>query len=144
MITLDTMGEYEPQVISEFRGRYKYLSNFYIEPDGTHVEGEYQSRKTIPPTLDLMYMSPRDAKRQGKRIRPRQDWDHIKLRVMYELVLKKFHDHPLLKIQLLGTGTAYLEESNTWGDQYWGTVNGIGHNYLGRILIKIRGEGHGP
>lgn len=32
----------------------------------------------------------------------------------------------------------HLEEGNTWGDTTWGTVNGIGENRLGRILMKVR------
>ena len=34
----------------------------------------------------------------------------------------------------------HLEEGNTWGDTTWGTVNGIGENRLGRILMKVRKE----
>lgn len=31
--------------ISRFTGEYAFLSNFFIEPDGTHVEGEFQGSK---------------------------------------------------------------------------------------------------
>lgn len=31
-------------------------------------------------------------------------------------------------------------EGNTWGDRVWGTVNGVGANQLGIILMKIRDE----
>ena len=45
-----------------------------------------------------------------------------------------------LKEKLLATGDEHLEEGNTWGDTTWGTVNGIGENRLGKILMKVRNE----
>lgn len=33
--------------IVSFQGKYRFLSNFFIEPDGTCVEREYQSVKTL-------------------------------------------------------------------------------------------------
>ena len=44
----------------------------------------------------------------------------------------------LLKEKLLETEDEYLEEGNTWGDKVWGTVNGVGANNLGRILMEVR------
>ena len=29
---------------------------------------------------------------------------------------------------------------NIWGDHLWGSVNGIGKNWLGRILMQVRAE----
>ena len=57
---------------------------------------------------------------------------------MYEIVLAKFTQNPDLKEKLLATGDEHLEEGNTWGDTTWGTVNGIGENRLGIILMKVR------
>jgi predicted NAD-dependent protein-ADP-ribosyltransferase YbiA (DUF1768 family) len=39
---------------------------------------------------------------------------------------------------LLATGDTYLEETNTWGDIWFGVCNGIGKNYLGKMLMEIR------
>lgn len=36
-------------MIDRFVGKYRFLSNFFIEPDDTHVEGEYQWAKCIDP-----------------------------------------------------------------------------------------------
>ena len=33
-----------------------------------------------------------------------------------------------------------LVEGNTWGDRYWGVYNGQGKNWLGRLLMQVRGE----
>lgn len=38
------------------------------------------------------------------------------------------------------TGEEHLEECNTWGDEYWGTCNGIGENRLGNILMRVQAE----
>lgn len=39
---------------------------------------------------------------------------------------------------LKATGEQQIIEGNTWGDTYWGTCNDVGHNHLGKILMKIR------
>lgn len=124
--------------VREFRGEYAYLSNFFIEPDSTHVEGEYQSYKTNPPSLELRRMTPKQAKAVGQRLLLHSDWELLKEAVMYRLVLKKFTDHPTLAEALKRTGDGYLEEGNYWGDRFWGTVDGIGQNHLGRILMRVR------
>jgi predicted NAD-dependent protein-ADP-ribosyltransferase YbiA (DUF1768 family) len=43
-------------------------------------------------------------------------------------------------LSLLNTGHRDLFEANTWGDRFWGTVDGEGSNHLGRLLMKIRKE----
>ena len=50
----------------------------------------------------------------------------------------KFDQHEDLKEKLLQTGDLYLAEENTWGDKYWGTVNGEGKNRLGNLLMQLR------
>ena len=42
--------------------------------------------------------------------------------------------------RLINTNDKYLEEGNTWGDRIWGTVDGVGANLLGQILMEIREE----
>lgn len=37
----------------------------------------------------------------------------------------------------------HLEEGNTHGDKVWGTVNGVGENRLGKILMRLREEFRG-
>lgn len=59
---------------------------------------------------------------------------------MYEICKAKFSQNTELKKRLLSTGNEHLEEGNTWGDKIWGTVNGVGENRLGKILMRIREE----
>lgn len=70
----------------------------------------------------------------------RPDWEEVKYDVMYEIVKAKFIQNPDLKEKLLSTGDEYLVEGNHWGDRTWGQVNGVGKNWLGKILMKVREE----
>lgn len=81
-----------------------------------------------------------EAKKLGRKVPLRQDWENVKERIMYEICLAKFSQNEELKEKLLLTGECALEEGNTWGDKVWGTVNGEGENKLGKILMKIREE----
>jgi len=126
-------------------------SNFYIEPDGTSVEMEFQAAKTKNP-FEKKYIfsspTPGVAKQRGKEVTLLKNWDGIKVKVMEGLVRQKFNDHPELAAWLLATGEAILREDNTWHDQYWGNCTcyerkhfyRIGENHLGKILMKIRKE----
>ena len=67
----------------------------------------------------------------------REDWHDIKLSIMEKIVKEKFSQNPTLLIKLKAI-KGHIEERNCWGDKYWGTVNGIGENHLGKILITIK------
>lgn len=67
----------------------------------------------------------------------RSDWDEIKVEVMSAVVLLKFiQNKDLAKKLILLEGQ--IEERNYWNDIFWGTCKGIGENYLGRILMRVR------
>lgn len=87
-------------------------------------------------------MAPRavDAKKLGKLVTIRPDWDEIKVEVMYEIVKAKFHYNPDLREMLLATEDAELIEGNWWGDTFWGVCKGQGLNNLGKILMRVRDE----
>ena len=59
---------------------------------------------------------------------------------MEQILWAKFEQNPGLKEKLINTGDAYLEETNTWNDTFWGVCKGKGQNNLGKILMKIRAE----
>ena len=129
--------------ITSFKGSYRYLSNFYIEPDGTHVEGEYQTEKCKDSSERILFegLLPAEAKKFGRTVELRPDWEEIKLTVMRGLVLRKFKDHPVLAEKLVKTGGVEIVEGNYWGDKFWGKVfggQGEGQNWLGRILMETR------
>ena len=59
---------------------------------------------------------------------------------MRSLLAQKFRLGSPLGLRLLATGDAELIEGNTWGDRYWGIVNGAGENRLGTLLMDRRAE----
>lgn len=131
--------------IKGFTGKYAFLSNFYpctIEYEGLvyqSTEAAYQSAKTLHVIQREKFTgySPSMAKKMGKLLPLRPDWDNVKQSIMYNICMIKFSKEPL-KTKLLETGDAYLEETNWWNDTYWGVCNDRGLNTLGRILMKIR------
>ena len=138
-------------VINSFTGKYAFLSNF-SQSYGAYptVEHRYQAAKTldaIEADSIMMCPTPGGAKRLGRSVTMRPDWDDIKLDVMYQLVLQKFGHDRVLKIKLLATGNAELVEGNYWHDNYWGECrclkckeNITPQNHLGRILMRVRRE----
>jgi len=64
----------------------------------------------------------------------------MRIGIMTELVRQKFTRHVDLKQKLLETGNAKLIEGNHLGDKFFGVCNGIGENWLGKILMQIREE----
>lgn len=135
-------------VIDSFRGKYFFLSNFFeatVIYDGiTYLNNEaaFQAQKTLnkEQRLDFAMLNPSQAKKMGRSVSLRPDWEEIKINVMYEICKAKFTQNENLKRSLLNTGNAELIEGNNWGDKIWGQVNGMGENNLGKILMKIREE----
>lgn len=134
--------------ISSFRGEYSFLSNFYQCPvlyNGItylNAEAAFQAQKTLNEMRrhGFSNVSAIEAKKMGKFVQLREDWDSIKLTVMEEVIRAKFSQNKELKNKLLQTEGMYIEEGNTWGDVFWGKVYGIGENHLGIILMNIRNE----
>ena len=131
-------------VINSFRKQYYFLSNFYMAPvtyNGCtfkNNEAAFQAQKCPNEMKAFCNMDPSEAKRYGRRVTLRKDWENVKFTIMYDIVYAKFTQNQDLKVKLLATGNAHLEEGNTWGDKTWGTVNGVGQNCLGKILMDVR------
>jgi len=83
--------------------------------------------------------TPDAAKRAGRKVALRRDWERVKLGIMESLLRTKFSE-PGLMAQLLETGERELVEGNTWNDRFWGVCRGAGANHLGRLLMKVRSE----
>lgn len=131
-----------------FFGQYRFLSNFHpvwIEADDglnyPSVEHAYMAQKTEDLTQRLWFASPSltptEAKKMGRKVTLRPGWDDMRLRAMRNLLEKKF-SKPGLKELLLSTSGKYLEETNDWGDKFWGVCGGVGENHLGVLLMSIR------
>ena len=135
--------------ITSFRGEFRFLSNFHPSPiqleDGIYanVEAAFQASKTLNPEERAEIRnqsSPTMAKRKGRKVTLRSDWEQVKLGIMHELIRQKFTRHPELKENLLATGSEDLIEGNNWNDRFWGVCKGQGLNHLGKIIMAVREE----
>lgn len=133
-------------MINEFKGKYFFLSNFYEAPviydriRYNSSEAAFQAQKcaNYEDRKAFSTMNPSEAKKAGRRVKLRSDWEYVKRNEMFEIVRAKFLQNATLGLKLLETGDEYLEEGNDWGDTTWGTVNGEGQNLLGKILMEVR------
>lgn len=136
-------------MINGFDGQYRFLSNFFPvlihfeERTYLSVEAAYQAAKTLD--LDerkrFERISPAGAKRLGRRVELRPDWETVKIDIMRQLLGQKFRINTELYIKLSQTGTHELIEENWWGDTFWGKCRGEGENWLGKLLMEIRDAG---
>jgi ribA/ribD-fused uncharacterized protein len=109
-----------------FKDEYRFLSNFFpvqVSLDGVtypSVEHAYVAAKTTDVELrkQVPPMTAGQAKRFGRSLKIRDDWDEVKVSIMQELLIQKF-SQPYFMTLLLNTGDAYIEETNTWGDTFW-------------------------
>ena len=133
-------------MIDKFRGNFYYLSNFYNAPitwEGItykNNESAFQSAKLLDVNKRLLFanLNASDAKRKGRRVQLRPDWEKVKTKIMYDICYAKFTQNQYLKDKLLSTGNEYLIEGNDWNDTFWGVCNGRGYNNLGKILMQVR------
>ena len=150
--------------IDHFAYEHDFLSNFapaVVEFEGVNyatVEHAYQAAKTryvdkrVVFSLDFNpNLTPGTAKKIGRNIELRDDWEKIKVPIMRGLLLQKFSNVDR-KLKLLKTGDAYLEEGNWWHDIFWGVCHHkmegktcrelehkpFGGNHLGYLLMDVR------
>lgn len=140
-------------MISDFRGPYRWLSNFHVADivfEGqTYASSEHAYQAAKVPEADrapfrVPTLTCREVKRLGGSVPLRRDWEDVKLGIMGAILRDKFFRHADLQRLLLETGDQILIEGNTWGDRYWGVSppppTGTGENHLGIILMQIRCE----
>lgn len=139
-------------MIVEFDGDYAFLSNFY--PSSIYHEGItyptnehfFQAMKTLD--IDerkaiAAAETPGLAKRMGRHVKLRPDWEKIKVDVMRLGLILKFTDAELAE-KLIATGDEELVEGNWWHDQTWGSCfcadhcRTPGRNLLAMLLMELR------
>ena len=141
-------------MITIFDNEYAFLSNFYESPfevDGITyptVEHFFQAMKSkdVEGRKKIAAApTPGKAKRLGRTIELRKDWEEIKVDVMKFGLTEKFRI-PKLREKLLATGNEELIEGNFHHDNTWGNClcakcqNKPGRNMLGMLLMKVREE----
>ena len=133
-------------MIDKFEGKYFFLSNFYECPvlynmlTYQNSEAAFHAQKTFDFETRKKFttLNPSEAKRLGRIISLREDWEEVKLEHMKAILLCKFEQNPELKEKLIATYPHELIEGNWWHDTYWGVCNGVGQNNLGKILMELR------
>lgn len=140
---------------------HKFLSNFYpakveysglVFPSSEHAYMSAKSDETVE--IDgVKYnwknyctrpdVKPAKVKGESRFLTLPENWDAIKVHVMYLCLISKFSDLKL-KERLLGLGNQNIQEGNWHGDMFWGVDlrqnPNIGENNLGRLLMLVRDE----
>lgn len=107
------------------------------------VENYYQAHKTkdIEQRGIIARVNPYEAKKLGKRLKLRDDWNlNLEVSVMKEALLLKWSQEPF-KSQLEELPDIIVEWNN-WNDSKWGVPiwNQVGRNILGILLMEVREE----
>jgi ribA/ribD-fused uncharacterized protein len=135
-----------------FFGEYRYLSNFHVcnvvvdgrlfpSSEHAYMYGKLiEEEKTTDRFEEVIKLSCKEVKVWGRTVNLRPDWEDIKVKVMEDALFSKFTLNEDIKQKLIDTGDLYLEETNFWGDRFWGVCKGVGKNQLGKSLMKIRNE----
>ncbi len=146
-----------------FRGEMSWASNMH-EASITFDDKKHNLREIFPqfkfdgleyPSSEHLYQSlkatneedkenirmasnPHNAKKVAREVFCRMDWDSVKVEAMRLALYLKFYQHPDLLLKLIETGRTPIVEINWWGDKFWGVCNGVGENWLGRLLMELR------
>jgi ribA/ribD-fused uncharacterized protein len=139
-------------MIKQFQGELRWLSNFVdvqVSLEGVmypSVENAYVAAKMVDKRLRSVFtkISSAEAKRLGRNLPLRSDWDSVKLEVMRNLLKQKF-SYKWFAEKLSATGNQEIVEGNTWHDNFWGSCScedcgNMGLNNLGKLLMEIREE----
>lgn len=130
--------------------RYDEFSNFRpspIELDSITyptVEHAFQAQKTVDRIMRKHIAglkTPGMAKKAGRSVLLRDDWEDSKYEIMVECLRLKFAQEPFKKL-LLDTGEEEIaEDASRWNDTEWGLGrSGKGKNKLGLALMQVRKE----
>jgi len=142
-------------MIGEFRGRYRFLSNFYPctivyhERTFRSTEAAYQAAKFPSEAYgEFEVATASEAKKAGHGVEP-PGWKERSLQVMLDVLRIKFAKEPL-RTMLLETGEEELVEGNLWHDNFYGVCHCVagcpperrapGQNHLGKLLMQVRNE----
>jgi len=127
------------------------FSNFYPskivvnEKEWLTVEHYFQAMKSTSESDQESVRAastPGRAKRMGRSLPLREDWDKIKTEVMMKGLRAKFKLSPFRET-LLKSGDRFIYEDSPY-DNVWGTgvlkSEGNGQNLLGKMLMALRAE----
>jgi ribA/ribD-fused uncharacterized protein len=140
-------------MIEQFRGQYRWLSNFWFSPMDIWGlkfktnEHYFTFSKTADPEWANRIINadtPSAAKKLGQQCPVRPNWKTLRTGVMSNGLWSKFVQNPPLLEKLVATWPTRLVEGNYWHDNFWGNclcpkcekIEGI--NALGKLLMSHR------
>jgi ribA/ribD-fused uncharacterized protein len=136
-------------MIPKFEGEYSCFSNFYprsVLYNGKRYktkEHAFQCQKaTNQKDFDFIFnaVTPYQAKKRSRTIKIKGNWKESRRWIMHDIVLAFFTEWSDLRKILLDSGDQELIEGNEYHDKYWGVCDGVGENWLGKILMLTRDE----
>lgn len=131
-------------------GCFSNFAPFTVDYDGIQYknsEAAWQAQKTLDPAQRIQFQSlgPSEAKKLGRRVNLRPDWEEVKYGLMVDVCYAKFSQHYDIKQTLLSTGDEEIIENTTgWHDNIWGNcdcpkcITKVGRNLLGKALMEVR------
>lgn len=133
-------------MIKYFKGEYEFLHNAYNTPviyegvEYSNAESAFQAQKCASADLRHLFadLDAVTAKKLGREINLRDDWDEIKDDIMRNVLDAKFENEEL-RDMLCSTGDEEIV-MYTKRDSYWGVIDGEGENRLGKILMEVRSK----
>jgi len=140
--------------INSFKNEYEPFSNFFpctVFFEGRNyptIEHAFQAAKSKSwkfrkKVSEVPVDKPGYAKKLGRTVPLRKDWEMVKISIMRRLLMQKFSLDEF-KTLLISTGNAVIIEGNYWHDNYWGDCfckkckDIEGKNNLGKLLMKLR------
>lgn len=138
---------------SKAQSLYGCFSNFAYAPmeyKGLHFdssEAAWQAQKCINPEdiRQFCNLSASAAKRLGRSVTLRKDWEDVKYDIMVDVLKEKFTQNPnMLRVLLSTQDKPLVEDTTGWHDNVWGDCSCprcatiIGQNLLGIALMQVR------
>lgn len=133
------------KAITDFSGMYSFLDMKYpctiriLDKTFKNAQAAFQSYKYnhrfdfTDKSGDEAYVAGHDTRKKC-----RDDWKNMRDAIITTVLMGKYMQNPDLKIALLNTGNAKISYVNNQGDTYWGVVDGVGEDRLGKITMSIR------
>jgi predicted NAD-dependent protein-ADP-ribosyltransferase YbiA (DUF1768 family) len=114
---------------------YWTVENFYVAMKVPNNSVRHIERQKIA------QMNPGLAKKYGRTIKVRGDWDMVKMDFMRIAIEQKFKKGTTWYEKLLSFDKPVIEWNN-WKDRYWGKCifTGEGENHLGKLIDRMKTE----
>ena len=111
------------------------------------TEAAWQAQKTLNENERKQFatLNPSEAKKLGRKVNLRTDWEEVKYQLMVDVCYEKFKNSKKFREVLLSTENEEIIENTTgWHDNIWGNcecpkcINKPGRNLLGKALMEVR------